>query len=110
MFKINFIGTISIISLIAVIVIVILTDRIFEHVPHSEDEVAYAFQAKVFAQNRLMVPTPENADAFWSPFVVDYQGRRFGKYPPGWPMLLSVGMRLDAPWLVNTLYRLFFST
>ncbi len=89
------------ICVIAFVVIAILSDRVFERVPHSEDEVAYLFQAKVFAHNRLSVPTPPNDQAFWSPFVIDYQGQRFGKYPPGWPLLLSLGVRLDAPWLVN---------
>jgi 4-amino-4-deoxy-L-arabinose transferase-like glycosyltransferase len=89
------------VCLTAFVTIAILVDRIFEHVPHSEDEVAYIFQAKVFAQNRLTVPTPQNSDAFWTPFVVDYQGQRFGKYPPGWPLLLNLGVRLGAPWLVN---------
>ena len=89
--------------LLAFTAITILSDQIFEHVPHSEDEVAYIFQAKVFAQNRLSVPTPENKRAFWTPFVIDYQGQRFGKYPPGWPLLLSGGIRLHIPWLVNTL-------
>jgi 4-amino-4-deoxy-L-arabinose transferase-like glycosyltransferase len=37
------------------------------------------------------------------PFVVDYEGVRFGKYPPGWPALLSLGVRLGAPWLLNAL-------
>ena len=91
------------ICLTAFVTIAVLADQIFEHVPHSEDEVAYIFQAKVFAQNRLTVPTPQNSDAFWTPFVVDYQGQRFGKYPPGWPWLLSLGIRLGAPWLVNAL-------
>lgn len=92
-----------IICLAAFMAITVLADRIFEHVPHSEDEVAYLFQARVLAQNRLTVPTPPNDQAFWTPFVVDYQGQRFGKYPPGWPLLLSLGVRLHAPWLINTL-------
>ncbi|GIK38806.1 MAG: hypothetical protein BroJett011_26390 [Chloroflexota bacterium] len=92
-----------IICLIAFLTIAFLSDQIFEHVPHSEDEVAYIFQAKVFAQNRLTAPTPRYRQAFWTPFVVDYQGQRFGKYPPGWPALLSLGGRLNAPWLINAL-------
>lgn len=95
--------TLFAICLTAFIVIALLSDRIFEHIPHSEDEVAYLFQAKVLAQNRLAVPTPLYRQAFWSPFVVDYQGQRFGKYPPGWPFLLSFGVRLNLPWLVNAL-------
>ena len=41
--------------------------------------------------------------SYWSPFVLDYQGRRFGKYPPGYPLLLSLGVRAGAPWVVNAL-------
>ena len=93
----------ALICAIAFGAIALLSAQIFEHVPHSEDEVAYVFQAKVFAQNRLSVPTPPVDDAFWSPFVLDYQGQRFGKYPPGWPALLSLGYRLDAPWVINAL-------
>ncbi len=91
------------ICLTAFLVTALLAYTVFEQVPHSEDETAYIFQAKVFAQNRLFVPTPANDRAFWTPFVVDYEGRRFGKYPPGWPLLFSVGVRPGAPWLVNSL-------
>ena len=47
------------ICLAAFVTIAILSAEVFEHVPHSEDEVAYIFQAKVFAQNRLAVPFDE---------------------------------------------------
>ncbi len=75
----------------------------FEGVPRSEDEVAYVFQAKVFAMGRLAVETPPNAGAFWTPFVLDYRGWRFSKYPPGWPLLLALGYLTRVPWLVNAL-------
>jgi hypothetical protein len=81
----------------------LFTAMITEGLPHSEDEAAYLFQAQVFAQNRLTVPTPPVDAAFFSPFVIDYNGQRFGKYPPGWPLLLSAGVRLGQPWLVNAL-------
>ena len=55
----------------------------FERLPHLEDEVAYLFQAKTMALGRLTVPSPSQPEAFWTPFVLDYQGQRFGKYPPG---------------------------
>lgn len=75
----------------------------FERLPHLEDEVAYLFQAKTMALGRLTVPSPAHPNAFWVPFVLDYQGRRFGKYPPGWPAVLALGERLGAAWLVNPL-------
>jgi 4-amino-4-deoxy-L-arabinose transferase-like glycosyltransferase len=100
--KISFWVWLGLICLAAFLIIALFYNQITQHIPHSEDEVAYIFQAKVFALNRLSVPTPANADAFWTPFVLDYQGQRFGKYAIGWPLLLSVGFRLGAPWLINT--------
>ncbi len=73
----------------------------FERLPHLEDEVAYLFQAKTLALGRLTVPSPQHADAFWIPFVLDYRGQRFGKYSPGWPAFLALGELIAAPWLVN---------
>jgi 4-amino-4-deoxy-L-arabinose transferase-like glycosyltransferase len=81
----------------------LFTVTVSQGIPHSEDEAAYLFQAQVFAKNRLTVPTPPLEAAFFSPFVVDYNGLRFGKYPPGWPLLLSLGVRAGQPWLVNAL-------
>ena len=75
----------------------------FERLPHLEDEVAYLFQAKTLALGRLTVDSPANEEAFWTPFVLDYQGQRFGKYPPGWPAVLALGVLGRAPWLVNPL-------
>ncbi len=73
----------------------------FERLPHLEDEVAYLFQAKTMALGRLTVPSPAQPESFWTPFVLDYRGQRFGKYPPGWPALLALGVLGGAPWLVN---------
>jgi 4-amino-4-deoxy-L-arabinose transferase-like glycosyltransferase len=73
----------------------------FERLPHLEDEVAYLFQARTVAQGRLTVPSPEPQGAFWTPFILDHQGRRFGKYPPGWPGVLGLGVMARGAWLVN---------
>jgi hypothetical protein len=75
----------------------------FERLPHLEDEVAYLFQAKTLALGRLTVPSPSQPGAFWTPFVLDHQGQRFGKYPPGWPAFLAAGVLARVPWLVNPL-------
>jgi len=37
------------------------------------------------------------------PFVVDYNGQRFGKYPLGWPLILAIGVKLGLRSLVNPL-------
>jgi 4-amino-4-deoxy-L-arabinose transferase-like glycosyltransferase len=75
----------------------------FERLPHLEDEVAYLFQARTMALGQLTVASPAHPDAFWTPFVLDHQGQRFGKYPPGWPTVLSIGVLAGSSWLVNPL-------
>jgi 4-amino-4-deoxy-L-arabinose transferase-like glycosyltransferase len=89
--------------LAAVIAGALTSLRVFQAIPHIEDEFANLWQADVIAEGRLDVPSPTQPKSFLVPFVVDYQGRRFGKYPPGWPALLSLGARADLTWLVNPL-------
>jgi hypothetical protein len=80
-----------------------VSHSVFENLPHLEDEFAFLGQAEVVAQGRIKLPTPFEAHSHLVPFVVDYGGYRFGKYPPGWPAMLSLGVRLNAPWVVNAL-------
>lgn len=83
----------------------ILSRDVFERMPHLEDEVAYLFQARVFAAGEISVDTPDPRRPFWQPFVVDYAptGQRFGKYTPGWPAMLAMGVSAGQPWIVNAL-------
>jgi len=76
---------------------------VYELIPHIEDEMANLWEAEVMADGRIDLPSPPSPRAFLVPFVVDYQGHRFGKYPPGWPAVLSLGVRAGVPWLVNPL-------
>ena len=79
-------------SLAAVFLTTVVSARVFENIPHLEDEIAYVWQARLIAQNHsLTLPSPPEPKSFLVPFVVDYHGQRFGKYPPGWPTLLAVG-------------------
>ncbi len=80
---------------------IFFSSSVFEHLPHLEDELAYQFQARVLARGDLVIDSPQNAGAFWKPFVVDRGGHRFGKYPLGWPAQLAIGEILGAPWMVN---------
>jgi hypothetical protein len=83
----------------------VLSDRVFERIPHLEDELAYLYQARIFAGGQIVIDSPENFAAFWQPFVIDFEpsGKRFGKYPPGWPALLAFGELLGHAWLVNAI-------
>jgi 4-amino-4-deoxy-L-arabinose transferase-like glycosyltransferase len=90
-------------SLLAVLASVIVAERVYENIPHLEDEMAYVWQAQAIARGQLTVPSPPEPKSFLVPFVVDYQGQRFGKYPLGWPVLLSFGVSTGLRFLVNPL-------
>jgi hypothetical protein len=78
-----------------------VAERVYERIPHIEDEYAFLWEAEVMAQGRIKLPSPEPSASFLVPFVVDHEGMRFGKYPPGWPALLSLGARFDGTGWVN---------
>jgi hypothetical protein len=90
-------------SLAAVLAAALVAERIFERLPHFEDEFAYTWQAQVFAEGQAYLPTPDHPKSFVVPFVVDYQDRRFSKYPPGWSLLLALGVSLGGRAWVNPL-------
>jgi len=90
-----------ILSILALAAVYLVTVRVYEGVPHIEDETAYSWQASIYARGDLTLSSPTCPKCFLVPFVVDYQGKRFSKYPPGWPAVLSLGVRLDARNWVN---------
>ncbi len=78
-------------------------NKVFEQLPHVEDEMAYVWQAEVYARGHLTAPSPPDSEAMYVPFVVNHAGQRSAKYPPGWPIMLSFGVRLGLRSWVNPL-------
>ena len=76
---------------------------VFQAVPHLEDEQANLFAAQVFASGKLYVPSPSQPAAFFVPFVIEWEGRRVSKYPPGYSLVLALGVMAHTPWFVNPL-------
>ena len=89
------------ISIVAIAVAYLVSVRVYQQMPHIEDEMAYVWQAQVLAQGKIVLPSPADAQNFLVPFVVDYHGQRFGKYPLGWPLMLALGVLLHAQAWVN---------
>jgi 4-amino-4-deoxy-L-arabinose transferase-like glycosyltransferase len=83
----------------------VVSRDVFDRLPHLEDEVAYYWQAQVFARGQWIIPSPEARRSLWQPFLVDNAGsgefRRFSKYTPGWSLTLAPGVALGQPWVVN---------
>ena len=93
----------AILCVIAFVGALQVSERVFDRVPHVEDELAFVFQANVFASGQVLADAPPLPDFFYAPFVIVHDGNWFGKYTPGYPLVLAVGARVGAPWLVNPL-------
>jgi 4-amino-4-deoxy-L-arabinose transferase-like glycosyltransferase len=67
------------------------------------DGATYRFQANMLSVGAAWMEEPEEADAFRFPMVLRHEGKWFGQYYPGFPLLLAAGVRAGADWLVNPL-------
>ena len=68
--------------------------------PNSSDEYDYLTSARIFDQGRVSVPSPEPQDFFDLNGMVN-NGAYYGKYPPGWPALLTPFVPMGLAWAVN---------
>ena len=74
-----------------------------DHMPHVPDEVAYIFQAKLMAGFHLTAPIPlvtNVFDYFYPPLIISQHGHWMGVYPFGHPLMLAIGVKIGAMWLV----------
>ncbi|HXO30373.1 MAG TPA: hypothetical protein VOA80_23695 [Thermoanaerobaculia bacterium] len=72
-------------------------------VPHVTDSISYLFQGRILAAGHLYEPPPRVPALFANENVILTATRWCSKYPPGWPLLLAIGWRLHAPWLMTPL-------
>jgi hypothetical protein len=70
--------------------------------PLADDETAYHFSAELLSRGRLWVPSPPMKIFFDQVFLIN-DGRLYSCYFLGWPALLTVGVWLHLPGLVNPL-------
>ena len=74
--------------------------------PHVPDAVSYIFQAKLLASGHLAAPPPpvqEVFEFFNPPFIFLADDKWASKYPFGHPLMLALGVRLGAIWLIPPL-------
>ncbi len=68
---------------------------------NSGDEWADTFQAALFAKFRAYGAIPHCSEAFRSFWVLQYMGRSFAQYPPGWPYFMAPFVAFGVPWLAG---------
>ena len=94
-------------SLILLVEALVIAFALMQRSPPSGDDYSYLYQAKLFASGKMYAEDPlyDEAnplnDCVATGCMADYHGRRFSKYPPGWPVFLALGARLGVPWLID---------
>lgn len=88
-------------ALMTILLSALLSFFAYQRHPHLKDEVAYLYHARYLATGTLAMAVPPVLEAF-NLELFDYdQTRWFCSPPVGWPLLLAVGIWLNADWLVN---------
>ena len=77
---------------------------VLQRFPNSGDEYVYLYQAATLAEGRLANAAPSLPEFFEFNYIAHRQGRVFGTFPPGWPLVLAAAQAAGIPaWLVNPL-------
>lgn len=94
----NILGILLTVVFIFYCMTLFLSSHVMQQVPHSQDEVSYLFQAKTYAAGMLAAhPVADAIKPFFShEFILN--GKTWsGIFPPGWPMVLSIGILMGSP-------------
>ena len=94
-------------SLLLLFEALLICFAVIQRFPPSGDDYSYLYQAKLFASGKIYAEDSlyDQAgplhDCVAMNCLKDYQGRRFSKYPPGWPVFLALGALLRVPWVID---------
>lgn len=73
---------------------------VLEGLPHLPDSVSYMLQSSWLLDGRLWGSVSPLQAYFDVPYTHVVGDRWLPHYPPGWPLLLSIGLAIGLPWLV----------
>ncbi len=76
---------------------------VLEGLPHTPDSLVYLLQARWLLDGSLSGQVSAIQDYLPVPYTYVAGNRWLAHYPPGWPLLLAVGVAIGLPWLVTPL-------
>ncbi len=92
------------VTLASLLITIFVAYFVLEVFPNSSDEYSYIFQARTLVSGKLWEPAPNLPDAFHFNHIAIKDGIRIGRFPPGWPLVMGLGLSLGLPvWLINPL-------
>lgn len=80
-----------------------IADQKLERMPHVQDSITLLFQAETLARGSVWAPAPPIPESFIQEFLMVQNGKWFGQYAPGFPAVLTIGVWLGQPWVINPL-------
>ena len=84
------------------IIYCVISHMLFDGVPGTYDGCMYMFQAHLFSQGMLSAQMPPEPQFFDNVLVI-LSDKWYTQFPPGFPAILTLGVLLRIPWLVNPL-------
>ena len=95
-------AAVALLAVASLLVSLAIGTVVLQWFPNSGDEYASLFQAWTYAAGRLWDAAPPVPEFFETNYVYMAEGRAFGVFPPGWPLVLAGAMRAGVPdWMVN---------
>lgn len=76
---------------------------VFRDHPFCMDEYNYLYQAKIFSSGHLYLHADPKLSDLFETYMIFSNGKFFSKYPPGFSLLLLLGVKLGIPGLINPL-------
>ena len=89
------------VAVLVTIVAALLSIFSYERHPHVPDEVVYLTQARFFSVGALTLPAPPVPGGFETYLMDTVGGSWYAVPPPGWALILAIGVLVGLPWLVN---------
>ena len=90
------------IAFVFFLTVLVISGNILERFPNSSDEYAYLFQAEMFSRGKLWERAHDLPDFFYSNNITQFEGILVSRFPPGWPLLLSMAFEIGLePALMN---------
>lgn len=84
------------------IICCIISHTIFDGAAGTYDGCMYMFQARLFSHGMLSAQTPPEPQFFQYSHII-LSDKWYTQFPPGFPGILTLGVLLRIPWLVNPL-------
>ena len=90
-------------AVVLLLLMLFIQFRYLAGMPVSTDEFSYLFQANIFKNLKLYAPAPESPEFYQFENIVINDGKWYSKYTAGFPALLSLGVAVGFPWIINPL-------